>query len=190
MNKIVLFLLLAALVWLAGLLAFVRAMPAEPTTFDASADAIAVYTGGGGNRIATGMRLLAEGKGERLLISGVNPEIGRNEIAILWTGASETFDCCVDLGLEARTTNGNADELAAWIGDHQFKSVILVTSDFHMRRALIETRMRAPQVEIALYPVRSEHIDANGAPKAFADWRRVAGEYSKYLIVRVRSIVQ
>lgn len=188
-TKFFLAILFLALIWLAGLLFFVRAIPSEPAAFPSEADGIVVYTGGGGNRISAGMALLQSGSAKRLLISGVNPEITRSQIAVFWPGDAKQFDCCVDLGLRAQSTIGNAEELDLWLTDHDFQSIILVTSDFHMQRSLLETRDRLPMTAISAYPVRSEHIDEHGRPKTFNDWRRVAGEYTKYVAVRARTII-
>jgi len=187
--KFILTLGLLALTWLLGLMLFVRAIPTQPETIPPEADGIVVYTGGGGNRITAGMTLLQNGAAARLLISGVNPEITRDQIAVFWPGEPGQFDCCVDLGLHAQSTIGNAEELEVWLTDHDFNSIILVTSDFHMQRSLLETRKRLPMTAIFAYPVRSEHLDKSGRPKTLNDWRRVASEYTKYVAVRARTIV-
>lgn len=188
MTKFFMALVLAFLIWAIGLLLFVKAIPAQPTTTPIEADGIVVYTGGGGNRIAAGMNLLRNGTGERLLISGVNPTISREQIAVFWPGDIDQFDCCVDLGVKAQSTVGNAEELEDWLTEHEFQSIILVTSDFHMQRSLLETRERLPMTAISAYPVHSDHLNDDGRPKSLKDWRRIAGEYTKYVAVRARTI--
>jgi uncharacterized SAM-binding protein YcdF (DUF218 family) len=178
----------AALLFGIGLLKFAADLPAPGSGAPAAADGVVVYTGVGGQRIAAGMSLLQQGAGQRLLISGVNPGTSRESLAAMWTGDPEAFDCCVDLGLEARTTVGNAREVGRWAKEHGFSHLILVTSDYHMPRALLETRAQMPDLEIAPYPVQSGYIGASGRPSSAEAWRRLAVEFSKYLAVRVRTL--
>lgn len=177
-----------ALAWGVGLLIFVAELPRPTTKLPAPADGVVVFTGGD-DRIASAMALLNDGVGKRLLISGVNPTVTRSTMAELWPGDPELFDCCVDLGLEAQTTQGNASELDSWTRQHGFMSLILVTSDYHMPRALVEARDRLPDVRITPYAVASGFIGADGRPRTGADWRRMGGEYTKYLFARAKTIV-
>ncbi len=178
--------LFIALGWGAGLAVFVSGLPKPLDTPPAAADGVVVFTGGG-DRVETAMALLSQGAGKRLLISGVNPSVRRPELAAMWPGDPELFECCVDLGLEAQTTEGNASELDNWARSHGYRSLILVTSEYHMPRALIETRDRLHDIEITPYPVASGHLGAGGKPSTLADWRRVSGEYSKYLFARAKT---
>lgn len=177
-----------ALAWAVGLLVFIRELPAPASGAGAKADGVVVYTGIGGARVATGMSLMQSGAGARLLISGVNPNTTREEVAKQWEGDLDGFDCCVDLGLEAQSTAGNAHEVRDWANSHGFRSLILVTSDYHMPRALLETRTQLPEAEIIAHPVESGYLDASGKPKNLGAWRQLAYEYTKFLAVRVRTL--
>jgi len=183
----ILFAFLVLLVaWGAGLVVFVSNIPAPAAARPDPADGVVVFTGGF-DRVASAMALLNDGAGKRLLISGVNPNVSRPDVAEMWNGDPMLFDCCVDLGQEARTTQGNADELESWTRRHGYRSLILVTSDFHMPRALLETRERMPDVIVTPYSVASGLIGADGKPRRISDWRRIGGEYTKYLAVRAKS---
>jgi uncharacterized SAM-binding protein YcdF (DUF218 family) len=186
LQRLFYLLILAALAWAAGLFIFVAELPRPAAGSRPEADGVVVFTGGG-ERVAAAMALLNEGAAKRLLISGVNPTVTRPELAELWPGEAATFDCCVDLGLQAQTTTGNASELDAWTRANGFTSLILVTSDYHMPRALVEARDRLPDVTITPYPVASGLIGPGGGPSSLAEWRRVAGEYSKFLYARVKT---
>ncbi|MBB5517914.1 YdcF family protein [Amphiplicatus metriothermophilus] len=188
MRRVIFILLAIGLAWTAGLVAFIAGLPAPAGEDGATADGVVVYTGGGA-RIAAGMSLMQRGAGRRLLISGVNPDISRDEIAKMWPGAAETFDCCVDLGAAARSTEGNAQEVSEWAAAHGFRSLILVTSEYHMPRALLETHARMKSAEIAPHPVASGYLDARGRPASTEAWRRLAVEYSKFLAARVKTLV-
>lgn len=188
MQRLFYLLILAALAWAAGLFVFIGELPEPAAGTPPEADGVVVFTGGG-ERVAAAMALLNDGAAKRLLISGVNPTVTRPELAELWPGEAETFECCVDLGLQAQTTTGNASELDAWTRANGFSSLILVTSEFHMPRALVEARDRLPDVAITPYAVASGLIGADGRPSSFADWRRVGGEYSKFLYARVKTML-
>jgi uncharacterized SAM-binding protein YcdF (DUF218 family) len=189
LQRIFYLLLLTAVAWAAGLLIFIAELPARATGAAPKADGVVVFTGRNGERLTAAMALLNEGAGTRLLISGVNPSVTRPELAELWPGEPALFDCCVDLGLEAQTTTGNATELDAWARAHGFKSLILVTSEFHMPRALVEAEDRLPDVAITPFPVASGLIGLEGRPVSLAAWRRVGAEYTKFLFARVKTML-
>lgn len=122
------------------------ATPAEP-----KADAIIVLTGGEA-RLDTAWRLLEQGRGERLLISGVNPATGRNQLRAAVGADKKLFACCVDFDYKAVDTMGNADESAEWLRQHNYDSAILVTNNYHMPRSLLELGRRT-DAELTPYPV-------------------------------------
>ncbi|WP_010184298.1 YdcF family protein [Sphingomonas sp. PAMC 26605] len=124
-----------ALLYGIGFAIFLKTIPAPldgPRT-----DAIVVLTGGAG-RIDRGLALLKAHAGQRMLISGVAPEVTPGELAHEYRVSPALFHCCIDLGHEAVDTRSNADETADWVRDHRYKSVRLVTSDWHLARAKLE----------------------------------------------------
>ena len=145
-----------------------------------SADAIVVLTGGPG-RVATGVSLLEVGSGERLLISGINPGSPVADIASA-AGASEAlFNCCVDVDADAADTIGNAAETAIWARARGYDSLIVVTSDYHMPRALLELQAAMPDTRLVAHAVAAR------APWSAPDEaRRWLTEYMKYAAVYVR----
>lgn len=126
---------LLAILWLAGFGAFMLLL-AKPLGGETT-DAIVVPTGGAG-RIDRGLALLKDGQARRLLITGVAPQVRQHELAAAYKTSRRLFVCCVDLGREAVDTQSNAEETAAWVRDHRYKSVRLVTSDWHVARARLE----------------------------------------------------
>jgi uncharacterized SAM-binding protein YcdF (DUF218 family) len=170
-----------------GFILFTATLPRPALGTADKADGVVVYTGVGGQRIAAGMALLEQGAGERLLISGVNPQ-SRESLAALWPGDPADFECCVDLGFEAKTTVGNAREVGEWAARNGFSRIILVTSDYHMPRALLQTGAEAAHVEIFAWPVQSGYLDAQGRPASVEGSRQLALEYFKYLAVRLRTL--
>jgi len=184
-------LLVAALIWAAGLLAFaVRVEQSTPASEPAVADGIVALTGAGSNeRIAAGMRLLEAGKGDRMLVSGVNREASREDIRNVSRAVQLLYDCCVDLGFEAADTFGNAQETAGWVQARRYNSLIVVTADYHMPRAMLELASALPGIELQAYPVATPSLDAQRWWRTAGGARLMVMEYSKYLAILGRELV-
>jgi uncharacterized SAM-binding protein YcdF (DUF218 family) len=163
------------LIWVIGFVVFVGLLP-RPAG-DQRTDGIIVLTGGP-NRIERGMALLREGKAKRMLVSGVNMMVARRDFLKIYHPPLPLFDCCIDLGHEAVDTRSNAAESADWIEKYHYRSVRLVTTDWHMRRARFELREALPEhIEIVTDAVHSE-----------PDLRVLLTEYHKYLLRRVAAL--
>lgn len=133
-RRIVSLLLLA---WLLGLVWFVVSLPRSGD--DAPTDGIIVLTGGKG-RIERGIALIADKKAKRMLVSGVDPSVRPAELAEVQNVPVGLITCCVDLGKQAVDTRSNGDEAAAWVRRNKFRTIRLVTTDWHMPRARFELR--------------------------------------------------
>ena len=116
-------------------------------------------TGGSSLRIEAAVELLEQGLAQRLLISGVNPDATREQVRAATSTAGRAFDCCVDLGFQAENTVGNAIETADWVRYHHFRTLIVVTADYHMPRALLELHAAMPDVKLHAYPVVTPVLD-------------------------------
>jgi uncharacterized SAM-binding protein YcdF (DUF218 family) len=115
------------------------------------AGGIVVLTGGA-ERVETGLRLLANGQADLLLISGVAHAAALPELARRADLDAATLAPHVTLGRNATSTLGNAGETADWVQAHGISSLIVVTAGYHMPRALLELGRALPGVR--LYPVR------------------------------------
>ena len=137
-------------------------------------DGIVVITGGEG-RIEHGVAMLGEGKGKRMLVAGADPSVTKDDLIRRLGGKRKLVKCCVDLGSESVDTRSNAEETRRWLERKRFKSVRLVTSDWHMRRARYEfRRVLGDDFDVVPDAVRSE--------PGFAT---LFGEYNKYLLRRI-----
>ena len=175
---------IVALMWLVGLFVFAdRVRSLTPATEPARADAIVALTGPSSERVNAAVRLLDQDKGDRLLISGVNREVRRQELRALTPGSNRLFNCCVDLGFEAEDTEGNAQEIASWARTHGYDDLIVVTSDYHMPRSLLEIRSVAPEIKLHGYAVETPSLDNSRWWKVAVTARRMTLEYMKYLAV-------
>jgi len=188
--KFLTFIAILVLIWTIGLFAFAdRVRGFTPAPEPARADAIVALTLPGERRLPIAAGLLEHGKGQRVLISGVNREVRRQELRALTPGSNRLFNCCVDLGFEAEDTVGNAQEIAAWADAKGYDSLIVVTSDYHMPRALTEIRAAAPGIELTPYAVETPSLDNSRWWKAAVTARRMTLEYMKYLAALARATV-
>jgi uncharacterized SAM-binding protein YcdF (DUF218 family) len=146
----------------------------------------AVALTGGAERISDAVDLLARGRADRLLITGVNPATTRGEIARHLPAARDLFDCCIALGYEAANTVGNAAETERWVRAHHIRSLIVVTSNYHMPRALAEMGSALPGVELVAYPVVSERERLHPWWADGATARLVMWEWIKYNAATLR----
>ena len=135
-----------------GFLAFVYSLDRFEQKPETRADGIVAMTGGA-QRIGDAIDLLAQGYAKRLLISGVNEKTSLEEISRLNPGQRRLFDCCVDLDYRARNTIGNAIETRRWAERNHFAALIVVTSNYHMPRTLVELNHALPNMQKIPYPV-------------------------------------
>lgn len=177
--------LIAAAAFLIGFFGFAERVREEAQP-PPQADAVVALTGGSLERLSTGVRLLQEQKGQRLLISGVNRIVTDNELYAAINIDPDLGRCCVDLGRAAEDTLGNAAETAAWAREHRFRRLILVTDDYHMPRSLAELSIAMPEAEIHPYPVRTRWTDPALWRSDLGATARLGAEYVKYLVISGR----
>jgi len=177
--------ILIFLAFFAGFYQFTRLIPQQQPVNIAKADAIVVLTGGK-SRLIGAVKLLNAGKGSRLLISGVHETTSSEALARLVPAQSNLFKCCVDLDKAARNTIGNAAETARWVAKNRFKSLIVVTSNYHMPRSLVELQNVLPQTNLIAYPVVVNSIPVSQWWTNRNTALLLMSEYVKYLAARVR----
>jgi uncharacterized SAM-binding protein YcdF (DUF218 family) len=140
-------------VYIAGFVLFVALLPSKPSA-RLKADGIVALTGGDA-RLDAAVALLEGGTGKRLLITGANKEVTKDHLKKLSNGGAR-FDCCADMGYAAEDTYGNAEETAEWAAQHRFKSLIVVTANYHMPRSMRFFHAVMPKMRLIAYPVEPQ----------------------------------
>jgi len=146
--------------------------PADAAT--PKVDAVIAITGGNG-RIEHGARLLAEGRAKRLLIAGADPSVRKVDLMRRLNAPRQLLDCCVDLGSESVDTRSNAEEARRWLDRRRYKTVRLITSDWHMRRARYEFNRQ----------LRDDFKIIPDAVETEPDFMTLFAEYNKYVLRRL-----
>jgi uncharacterized SAM-binding protein YcdF (DUF218 family) len=159
--------------WALGFALFALTLP-RPAG-DQQTDAIVVLTGGPG-RLDRGLDLLALHRAQRLFVSGADRTVRKKELAIRTKQPIALFDCCVDLGQESVDTRSNATETAKWLRQHHYRSVRLITTDWHMPRAHSDLARVISGDHILIVP------DAVRSQPGFTT---LFTEYHKYVLRRI-----
>jgi uncharacterized SAM-binding protein YcdF (DUF218 family) len=174
-----------------GFVGFLSQLRASETKPDSKADGIVVLTGGS-SRVSDAMELLAGGYGKRLLISGVHPTNAASDISRSLPDNPSLPDnqsllgCCVDLDRSAVNTRSNAAETRRWVRERGFKSLIVVTSNYHMPRAIVELSHAMPDVELIPFSVIGDKWRDEPWWTSGATVRLLLSEYVKYVAAEVR----
>jgi uncharacterized SAM-binding protein YcdF (DUF218 family) len=173
-------LLLLLVMLFIGFIVFANGIDREHSEPQRTADGIAVLTGGV-SRIDEAMKLLAAGKAKRVLITGVNRTTTVEELKELASQGGQYFTCCVDIDKEALNTIDNATETREWVAVHHYGSIIVVTSNYHMPRALAELARVMPGVTLIPYAVVDNNVHLDRWWAYPGTTRLLLSEYLKYL---------
>jgi uncharacterized SAM-binding protein YcdF (DUF218 family) len=150
------------------------------------ADGVVVFTGEP-RRILTGVQVLSGGHARRMLITGTELSAGTDTAEVMAKvrkDYSYWASCCIDLDPGAQNTSENARDATRWARDHEFSSVILVTTDYHMPRALLELRSALPDIRIIPHPLRT----GDGLSPSLGRIRLVIDEYAKFVVALLRAM--
>jgi len=187
---VVVVVLALATAWSIGLVHYANRIPMHTPPPVREADAIVVLTGGS-KRMDAGVELLTAGTAPVLFVSGVDHRVDPARVRDLVPGVGASLDqglidCCIVLGYGASDTLGNARETALWARATGRKSLVLVTSNYHMPRAWIEFEHALPEVELVPYPVVPVDVRMDAWWRWPGTFGLVAGEWTKYVFARVR----
>ncbi len=177
--------IVASLVLAAGFWLFVDALDRSESVVREPVDGIVALTGGA-ERINDAVDLLMRGRGSRLLITGVHEKTTREELSRVHPDARAAFACCVDLDYQALNTIGNAEQTRLWATQHGFRSLLIVTSSYHMPRTLAEIGHVLPGVRLYAHSVVPESMDIDGWWREPYLAKLLAVEYVKFVAAMAR----
>ena len=174
-------LLLLFIAWLSGAVWFGMTIPHPKPEDSLNTDAIVVLTGGSG-RLKAGFDLLEAGRAQALFISGVYRGVDVLDFLNQMQRSPEKITCCVILGYDAHDTASNADETARWMREQGYASLRLVTSNYHIRRSLLEFKHTLPDIDILPHPIRPSNIDLRSWWRDRHTFRLISIEFTKYVL--------
>ncbi len=160
-----------------------RAVTPDPPN---GADAVTALTGASNARIVAAIQL-ADSLQTPLLISGVHVDTRASDIAKIAGVKLAEIECCVTLGRAAATTEGNGAEVADWARRHHFHKIIVVTSEYHMERALLELRRAMPEGEFIPHAVTTTKVRPADWYRDPATARQLVEEWLKFRLATIRS---
>jgi len=151
-------------------------------------DAIIVFTGGE-NRVQSGIDLISNNVGKRLFISGVNPDTNIFDISEQILSDEDLLNCCIDLGKKANNTIENAIESIDWIKNNNYKNVIIVTSNYHMKRSLFILKNFDRSINFIPHNVQSKFLQ-NKNITIYAKMKTIISEYAKLTYTRIYFLIE
>ncbi|SNB45077.1 YdcF family protein [Geobacter sp. DSM 9736] len=148
---------------------------------DVAADGIVVLAGGRG-RVEEGLKLFREGKARWLFLIGVDPSVRKGDLFKERPG--ESLGERVVLEKASRNTLENAIYAREILVDKKIRSIRLITSRYHMKRATVIFRNTLPK-DIAIYshPVDSKNLRGEWWSHS-GSFRLLFGEFYKYCMFR------
>jgi uncharacterized SAM-binding protein YcdF (DUF218 family) len=160
-----------------------RAVTPDPPL---NADAVTALTGASDGRIITAIQL-SDSLDLPLLISGVNIDTTPADIARITSTPIDRIECCVTLGRAAATTEGNGMETADWARRKKVTRIIVVTSEYHMDRALLELKRAMPEGTFIPHAVMTTKVRPGDWYKDAATARLLIEEWIKFRLAGLRS---
>ena len=164
-----------------------RLIPAPPVQErpDYTYEGVAVLTGGS-LRIEEGLKALSRGWAKQLFISGVYQAADVRELLAIYDHDPQLIFERIELGHTATNTVGNAKEIADWAQANGYPVILMITAAYHVPRSLLELERAAPTLEVDVWPVYPAWTNQAQWYQDIGPVFFLAGEYSKYLVARVR----
>ena len=159
-----------------------RAVSPDPPI---DAEAVASLTGASDARIISAVQL-ADSLDLPLLISGVNVDATPADIARVAKVDVDKIDCCVTLGKAAASTEGNGDEVADWARRKKVDRIIVVTSEYHMDRALFEMKRAMPEGTFIPHAVMTTKVRPGDWYKDAPTAKLLVEEWLKFRLAGLR----
>jgi len=148
---------------------------------DVSTDAIVVLTGGRG-RVEEGIRLYRARRARWLFLVGVDPLVRKHDLFKEQKGERSGEE--IVLEKSSRNTLENALYTRDLLARHEIRSIRLITSRYHMKRAVLIFRSVLPKdIAVYPYPVDSKNLKQTWWSHG-GSFRLLMGEFYKYCLFR------
>lgn len=154
-----------------------------------AADAIVVFAGGVGEsgkagggyqeRVKQAVDLYRAGQAPRMIFSSGYTFVFREaEVMKELAVAQGVPDSAIVLETKAANTHQNVAYVTDILRRHQWQSILLVSSSYHMRRAVLTWRTLAPEVTVIASPVPESQFYAHGQGASLEQLRGIFHEYA------------
>lgn len=190
LKKILFRLLIVSALPVLGFFWFLTIVPSAPENDLRQTDAIIVLTGGS-ERLKAGMDLLMNGYAPEMFVSGVGRGVAVEDLFPMDNLPDEKkllLKQRIFLGYGAVDTRENGIEVARWVKKRGYRSVRLVTSNYHTPRSIKELSLHLQEVAILTFPVFPESVKTTQWWVYPGTTGLLISEYVKYLAVLARSI--
>ena len=151
---------------------------------------------GGTNRIKDGFEIINNfGKGSdvkiKILVSGTGKGFTKASLQekLNTNFHYQLIKCCVDLDSISQDTYSNANETLKWAIKNDIKEFMLITSNYHMPRSILEFKNKMPNIKISTYSIKPKQHNINEWLKSFETFSLVFSEFCKYIISNIRIII-
>jgi uncharacterized SAM-binding protein YcdF (DUF218 family) len=148
---------------------------------------------GGTNRIKDGFDIINKFDEKskytiKILVSGTGK--GFTKLS-LQNKLSPDFDlklikCCVELDAISQNTYSNAKQTLKWSIRNNIKEFILITSNYHMPRSILEFKNKMPNMRILTYPIKPRKHEINNWLNSFETFSLIFYEFCKFIISNIR----
>ena len=159
---------------------------------DTKSSNIVILTGGT-NRIKDGLNIINHfDKSKRIkfkiLVSGTGKGFSKNSL-IKQIGPNfnpKLIECCIYLDSVSKNTLTNAIETSKWANRNDLKEFILITSNYHMPRAILEFKNVMPNHKIFTFPITPRKHNIREWMSSYETFSLIFKEFCKYIVSNLR----
>ena len=148
---------------------------------------------GGANRIKDGLKIIEDFKNSknikyRILVSGTGMGFTKSSLKkkLGPNFNPQLIQCCIDLDDISKNTLTNASETFKWTSKNDIKEFILITSNYHMPRAILEFKNVMPNLKIYTYAITPKKHDIENWLSSYQTFSLVFTEYCKFIVAGLR----
>ncbi len=153
---------------------------------------IVVLTGGT-NRIKNGLKIINNFKNSKkidykILVSGTGLGFTKTSLKkkLGPNFNPKLIQCCIDLDSVSKNTFTNAIETYKWTRKNDIKEFILITSNYHMPRAILEFNNIMPNLNIYTYAIIPKKHNIENWLSSYKTFSLIFTEYCKYIVASLR----